>query len=107
MVVNALMSFFSLPSENWYPGNVPEPPEPEIFIDCNARSDADIVEEVILHTYKIGEDDRKFRLSPSGFEKQRGDYPLRREFPSFSVQLANSSGNVRLILEKMGFNIRV
>jgi len=107
MVVNALMSFFSLPVKSWYPENVPEPPESEIFINGTARNDQDIIEEVVLHTYQIREDDRKFRLSPSGFEKQRGDYPLRREFPSFSVHLVNSSGNVRLILERMGFHVRV
>ena len=33
MVVNYLSSFFSLPLENWYPGNVPEPLFSEIVID--------------------------------------------------------------------------
>ena len=66
-----------------------------------------IIREAVLHTYNIKTDDEKFRNSPSDFEKQRGDYPLRREFPSFSVKLSNSSENVRSVLENMGFNIIV
>jgi erythronate-4-phosphate dehydrogenase len=105
MVVNALCSFFRLPLVNWYPGNVPGPATPEIMVDGTGRSDEDILREAVGRTYLIKEDDEKFRLSPSGFEKLRGDYPLRREFPSFKVNLSNSSENVRSVLEKIGFRI--
>ena len=94
-----------MPLENWYPGNVPGPDFPEIVIDGKAKDDDNIINEVVIHTYNIKEDDRKFRRAPSGFEKQRGDYPLRREFTSYSVRLVNSSARVRRVLGKMGFNI--
>jgi len=107
MVVNSLSSFFNLPLENWYPVNVPQPDFSEIVIDGTGKTGEDIIREAVLHTYNIKDDDDKLRFSPSGFEKQRGDYPLRREFPSYSVKLANSSDNVSSVLEKMGFNINV
>ena len=75
MVVNYLSSFFSLPLENWYPGNVPEPLFPEIVIDGTGKTDEDIIREAVIHTYNIKTDDEKFRKSPADFEKQRGDYP--------------------------------
>jgi erythronate-4-phosphate dehydrogenase len=107
MVVNYLSSFFSLSLENWYPGNVPEPVFSEIVIDGTAKTDEEIIGEAVLHTYNIKTDDEKFRKSPADFEKQRGHYPLRREFPSFSVKLTNSSENARSVLENLGFNIIV
>jgi erythronate-4-phosphate dehydrogenase len=107
MVVNSLSSFFNLPLENWYPDNVPQPPIPEIVIDGTGRTEEDIIMEAVLNTYNIKADDHKFRLSPSDFEKLRGDYPLRREFSSYSVNLTNSSEDTRAALGKMGFNIIV
>jgi erythronate-4-phosphate dehydrogenase len=107
IVVNYLSSCFNLPHENWYPGDVPEPVNTEIVIDCIGRTDEEIIREAVLHTYDIKADDEKFRKSPADFERQRGDYPLRREFPSYSVRLSNSSGNVRSVIEKLGFNILV
>jgi hypothetical protein len=41
------------------------------------------------------------------FEKLRGDYPLRREFTSFMVDLKGGTEKVRQILETIGFKIRV
>ena len=105
MVVNSLAGFFRLPIDNWYPDDVPPPAFPQIVIDGTAKAGQVIIKEAVLHTYSIREDDLKFRHSPSDFEKQRGDYPLRREFPSYSVRLSNSEGNIRSVLEKMGFRI--
>ena len=105
MVVNSLCSFFRLPPEKWYPGNVPAPVSSEIVIDGTGKTDEDIIREAVLHTYNIKTDDEKFRKSPADFEKQRGDYPLRREFPSYSVKLSNSSEKVRSVLEMIGFRI--
>jgi erythronate-4-phosphate dehydrogenase len=105
MVVNSLGSFFNLPLNNWFPGNVPQPESSEIVIDGRGKTDECIIGEAVLHTYNIREDDEKFRHSPSDFERLRGDYPLRREFATYSVNLANSSGNVRRVLGKIGFKV--
>jgi erythronate-4-phosphate dehydrogenase len=105
MVVNLLSDFFDLPLRKWFPENVPEPVYPEIKIDGMGKTEEDVIRQAFLHTYNLMEDDRKLRSSPTGFEKLRGDYPLRREFPSYSVMLTNAPESVKSVLEMMGFRI--
>lgn len=105
MIVNSLSKYFDLQFTNWYPENVPRPNPSEIEIDAKGKSDEDILREAVSQTYNIGEDDAKLRSSPSDFEKQRGDYPFRREFSSYSVKLKNSSKKLQKTLKDMGFHI--
>ncbi len=107
MVVNSLCKHFNLPVKDWYPENVSPPTIPEFTIDAKGKSDEDIIREAVFHTYDINADDSKFRSSPSDFEKQRGDYPLRREFTSYRINLINGTGAVRKILEELGFKVIV
>lgn len=105
MVVNSLSQFFGLPLKNWYPGNVPAPLKPEIIIDGHGKSDEQIIREAVFHTYNIEEDDTRLRFSPADFEKQRGDYPLRREFTSFNLEMKRTPADVKGKLRKIGFKI--
>jgi erythronate-4-phosphate dehydrogenase len=105
LVVNSLCKCFEIPLKNWYPENVPQPAEPVVTIDGKGKSDEDIIREAVFHTYNISGDDIKLRFSPSDFEKQRGDYPLRREFPAHTVKLKNSNQKVLKDLGTMGFKI--
>jgi len=107
MVVNSLSKYFNLPSENWYPKNVPPPAFPYISIDCEGKVEEEIVREAVNHTYNIEEDNLRLRLSPSDFENQRGDYPLRREFTSYRIDLKGGTAKVRQMLETIGFNVKV
>ncbi len=103
MVVNSLKKHFSLPDADWFPSSIPEPESPVISINCAGKSQEDILREAVLHTYNINEDDLKLRHSPADFEKLRGDYPLRREFSAFSVNLKGGKETDRLLLEDLGF----
>jgi erythronate-4-phosphate dehydrogenase len=105
MVVNSLCEYFDLPLKNWYPENVPQPPVPQIMIDANGKSDDDIIREAVFQTYNIARDDMKFRFSPLDFEKQRGDYPARREFPSYLINIKGETEKVQKKLEGLGFKI--
>ncbi len=105
MAVNSLCKYFNLPPVNWYPDDIPVPSDTEISIDGNNKSAEDIIREAVSHTYKIEEDDKKFRSSPGDFEQQRGNYPLRREFPSYSVNLRNCNSKTLTMLTDMGFKI--
>lgn len=105
MVVNSLCRHFDLPLKNWYPEDVPPPSAPEITIEGKGKSDEDIIREAVAHSYNIAEDDVKLRSSPSDFEKQRGDYPIRREFSSYSLKLKDCSANSRKTLEILGFRV--
>jgi erythronate-4-phosphate dehydrogenase len=107
MVVNSLSKYFNLPLENWYPKNVPLPVFPYISIDCDGKAEEEIVREAVNHSYNIGEDNLRLRLSPSDFENQRGDYPLRREFTSYRIDLKGGTEKVRQILETIGFKINI
>lgn len=106
MVVNSLCRHFGLPLHDWYPDNIPEPASAEITINCSSKSGSDILREAVAHTYDITEDNNNLRSSPSDFEKQRGDYRLRREFPAFTVKLNGGTEEVKETLRKLGFRIR-
>jgi erythronate-4-phosphate dehydrogenase len=105
MVVNSLSGYFNLPLKSWYPEAVPEPASPEIVIDCKGKSDEEILRYAVTHTYDIAGDDFKLRFSPSDFEKQRGDYPLRREFLAYRIALKGGSKKVHKMLEGLGFYV--
>jgi erythronate-4-phosphate dehydrogenase len=105
MIVNSLCSQFNLPLKNWFPQNVPQPATPQISIDCKGKSDEDIIREAVFHTYNIDEDDIRLRFSPSDFEKQRGNYPLRREFPSYKINLVGGTKKVQTMLNNFGFKV--
>ena len=105
MVVNALADFFGLPVKDWYPANVPPPEDPVISIDCKGKNDEEIISDAVSVTYDIGLDDRNLRLSPSGFEKQRGEYRLRREFTAYTVDLKSGNKKSEKMLEALGFRI--
>jgi erythronate-4-phosphate dehydrogenase len=106
MVVNSLCRYFDLPLENWYPEDIPVAAS-TINIVVNGKSVNDIIREVVMHTYKIIDDDIKLRSNPADFEKLRADYPLRREFPSYTVNFIGENKRARKILKKMGFKIQI
>jgi erythronate-4-phosphate dehydrogenase len=103
MIVNALCTFFNINLKNWYPDNVPEPQEKQFSINCTGKNDQDILEEAVAHTYNIEEDNIRLRFLPSDFEKQRGDYPVRREFSAFKINLQGGSKSIVDILKEIGF----
>jgi erythronate-4-phosphate dehydrogenase len=107
MVVNSLSRYFSLPLKNWYPEDVPVPAFPDLSINCDGKSEEDVLREAIIHTYKIDDDNARFRLSPGDFEKLRGDYPIRREFTSYTIDLKRGTEEVRRMLIALGFKIKV
>ena len=105
MIVNSLSRFFNLPLTDWYPADVPSPSNPLIEINAGKKTMQKIIEEAVLHSYDISADDSRFRSSPPDFEKQRDDYPLRREFTSYSVTLNGGTKNVMEIIEALGFKL--
>jgi erythronate-4-phosphate dehydrogenase len=107
MVVNSLSRYFNLPLENWYPEKVPLPAIPYISINCDGKSEEDILREAVIHTYKIDNDNARLRLSPGDFEKLRGDYPVRREFTSYTIDLKKGTDQIRQMLMAIGFKIKV
>jgi len=106
MVVNFLCKILNFPLENWYPNNIPTPSLQNFIIDCSGKSDEEIIREAVSYSYNIDEDIARLRLNPFDFEKQRGDYPIRREFTSYTINLVKPTEKARQMLETIGFKIK-
>ena len=107
MSVQALSRFFGLPLTNWYPSVVSAPTQPLTFeIDCRGKNLQQCLCEAIWHTYAVNDDDGILRISPETFEKQRGEYPVRREFEAFTVIVKNEIPEIEKRLQALGFSIR-
>lgn len=105
--VNALNDFFNLGlTQNWHPGNLPIPNNPSIIkIDCAGKLTQDILYQLIISTYDILQDDQQLRNRVYDFEKLRGEYPVRREFSFYSVQLMNSNKTIDNLVKELGFKL--
>ena len=106
MSVRAVSRFFNLGLDNWQPTGVEPPKNPIIKIDGNQRREYSILAEAILSTYNIEKDDEALREKPVNFEKLRGDYPVRREFDSFTIEAKNLENEILEKLKKLGFKIK-
>jgi erythronate-4-phosphate dehydrogenase len=105
MSVRAVSKFFKLGIDDWQPTGIEIPRNTLIKIDGSRRDEESIIAEVVLTTYDIESDDEALRENPEDFEKLRGEYPLRREFPVYSVRATNVDESVLLKLKTLGFNI--
>lgn len=106
--VNEINKYFNLGLEKkWYPKNIPLPQNGnEININCSNKQDQELLFEIVEQTYSIVEDDYRLRNSTHTFEKQRGDYPVRREFNNYILNIENCNNDVICKLSKLGFKIK-
>jgi erythronate-4-phosphate dehydrogenase len=105
MSVQALSRFFGLDLNGWVPANVPAPSQPIIDLDCGGLSQQEIFVRLVKHTYDIVADDQRLKESPETFEKQRGEYPLRREFTAYAVRMRNATAGAQTLAGSLGFTI--
>ena len=103
MSVQALSRHFGLDFNDWFPGKVPLPASTLLELDCRGLTRQNVITALVQRTYDILIDDARLRLSPSSFERQRGEYPLRREFPAYTVRLLNASEDMMTLMKKFGF----
>jgi erythronate-4-phosphate dehydrogenase len=107
MCIQELSRFFGLPLIGWRPAEVPEPIQPLHFeLDCGGKSLQQCLCEAIWHTYSVNDDDGQLRASHETFEKQRGDYPIRREFEAFMIKVKNAIPGIEKQLQALGFKIK-
>jgi len=106
MSVQALSRFFNLPLAGWQPDIIPFPQHPtDLVVDAAGKSIAELFTEVVWYTYAIVDDDRRLRLNVAGFEKQRGAYPVRREFQAYTIHLCHGNSHQSDFLKGLGFNL--
>ena len=105
MSVQAISKFFDLGIDNWKPEKVELPEQTIVEIDGNQRREYSILAEAVLSTYDIENDDDALKDTPHLFEKLRGDYPVRREFDTYTLKLKNVSEETESKLRELGFRI--
>jgi erythronate-4-phosphate dehydrogenase len=106
MSVQAISEFFGLGLDKWQPSGVEQPANPVFELDGAGLSEQQIVSKAILATYDIRNDDQEFRENTAQFEQLRGDYPVRREFPAFTIVPKNIEAETLEMLQKLGFNLK-
>jgi erythronate-4-phosphate dehydrogenase len=106
MSVQALSIYFNLGIDDWEPEDIPSPKDTLITIGQKSGNFQKVLEEAIIPTYAIRNDDKLLRSCPENFEKLRGEYPLRREFGAYHISASNLSVEERWTLLRMGFNIK-
>ncbi len=104
MSVRRVAAALGIPGfENWYPPSVPPPLASEVIQLDGRQSAAFQIRKAVLHAYDIADDDWSLKTSPENFEKLRGAYAVRREFPCFHVR--GASAEARKVLASLGFSV--
>jgi erythronate-4-phosphate dehydrogenase len=104
--VRAISQFFKLGIDNWEPDGIDPPANPLIKLDGRHQNEESILAQAVLSSYAIENDDAALRDNPSTFEELRGDYPVRREFTSYSINATGIESNILNKLNILGFKIQ-
>ncbi len=97
MSVRQLAEFFNIPELREFQAEIPSPLQPELEVKN--------LYEAVMASYDVTTDTSRLRNDPESFEKQRADYPLRREFHAFTVKKARSLSRSDIrILQALGFH---
>ena len=106
--VRSVARTLGLPLTMWSAEGIPAPLQALDFtVDAAGKSLQDVLTEAILHTYDVSEDSERLRADLSLFEKLRGDYPVRREFPAFTLHLQDGTPEMADRLSEIGFNVEM
>ncbi len=105
MSVRAISKFFKLGLDRWFPPHIPTPEQNQLQVNCNNKLPEDIYREISLFAYNINTDSEKLKKSPDTFEKQRENYPIRREPENISVKLNSCSNSISSMIKKLDYPI--
>ncbi len=106
MSVQAISKYLELGLDNWQPTGVELPDDATFTLNGQGLSEFDIIAKAIFHTFDVRNDDNRLRNDVSSFEKQRGDYPVRREFHAFTIIPENIPDATIEKLKMLRFNIK-
>jgi len=106
MSIQALSRFFGLGIDDWQAQGVEVPEKTHIELDGTLLTEEELLKRAVLATYDIRTDDSAIRKNPELFEKLRGDYPVRREYPVFSIHCRNVEKHTQEKFEALGFKIQ-
>ena len=101
--VRAVSRFFRLGIDDWEPSGIDPPGNPLIDLVRNGQSEESLIAQAVLSTYDIADDDAALRADTPLFEQLRGDYPVRREFASYSIRGVDLDAATLEKLRELGF----
>lgn len=105
--VRVVSEVLGLPLGSWEATGIPAPAQSlSLEIQAAGKSLQDVLTEAVLHTYDISADSAALRADLDAFERLRGDYPVRREFTSFTVSLDGGTSEMAERLSGLGFKIK-
>jgi len=103
MVVQALSKYFKLDLDRWQATVSSDPGNKSIGFDENQSKGQNPLGHAILSTYPIMKDHESFVKDISRFEFLRNNYPVRREFPAYSINPSSLDKEIVSSLYKLGF----
>lgn len=107
MVVQAVSRFFSLPLNDWKVKSLPIPEHADIILNPNDfETILQLLHYVINFSYNILVDDLGLRNDIKSFENLRKHYRLRREFPSYTINVQDTGFDklyCKSLLSELGF----
>ncbi|MCX6308406.1 MAG: DUF3410 domain-containing protein, partial [Bacteroidia bacterium] len=106
MSIQAISRYFGLGIDDWQAQGVEVPENTRIELDGILLTEEALLKRAVLATYDIRTDDAALQNNPEKFEKLRGDYPVRREYPIYSVHCRNMEESTIRKFEKLGFKIQ-
>lgn len=96
---------FHLGLDEWYPENLPVPGDMTVSIDDGDERLNLRIAKAVAATYDVTEDSRRLTENPEKFEELRGNYPVRREFPVWTVKIPKGDDDLKYALELLGFMV--
>ncbi len=105
MSIQALSKKFNLGIDNWIPEQIELPANTKIKLDGNQGDLYDRLSKLFLTTYPIWDDVERLKSNPEQFEKLRGNYPVRREFPVYTIIGENLNAQEINLYSEIGFQI--
>ena len=105
MTVQALSRHFNLGLDDWRPGDLPLPEQPELLGDASQDQEYELMWEIFRSTYDVSSDDQRLRSAPGSFELLRGEYPFRREPSAYAVRFFQGYQELYTVMERLGFSV--
>lgn len=105
MSIQAVSRFFNLGIDDWKAMQIELPNQTTIELNGLTKTRQQVVEEAVRTSYDIRADDVMLRKNPDCFENIRGDYPVRREFPTYTIIDKNVDRETHELLKALGFNV--
>lgn len=103
MVVQALSRHFNLGLDKWQAICQAGPNNKNIEFDKTQSHGENALRHAILSTYPVMKDHESFVKDISKFESLRNNYPVRREFPAYTIQASGLDQKTISKLYALGF----